>query len=351
MEVRKKVLMKMNSCYAVNVINRNGEKLCVAAPDDHGAARAVNIESYREEILWKEPSGTMGFAPLGNNGEFLAIQNFFPVFDSKHSVLVKGKYMEGIGWVIRPFLHVPYMHRVDVLHKNGKNYLIICTLCSGKESIDDWSEPGRVFVGVLPEAMKDTGEYIYEEIELECILKGQVKNHGYFKLKEPDGEVALISSENGMYEIRPPETQSREWKITKLLENPTGDVAACDIDQDGCMEYLIITPFHGTAFSIYKRVGNEMKLVWQLGTGVRFGHVAWAGEIMGKPAFIGGCREGDASLLLIQYDKNYKEGYKVTVIDRGQGPANICVLNEDHKDVVFAANGAVGETAAYELLW
>lgn len=349
MKIRKKVLMKMNSCYAVNVINRNGEKLCLAAPDDHGAAKAVNIESYREEIVWKEPSGTMGFVPL-NDGEFLSIQNFFPVFDSKHSVLVKGKYVEGVGWVIRPFLHIPYMHRADILHKNGKNYLIICTLCSGKKSVDDWSDPGKVFVGILPEDAKDTEENIYEEIELECVLEGQVKNHGYFKVKDRDGEAALVSSENGMFEIRPPETTSGEWKITKLLANPTGDVAVCDIDQDGCMEYLVVTPFHGTALSIYKRVGNEMEIVWQKDAGIRFGHVAWAGEIMGKPAFIGGCREGDASLLLIRYDENAEGKYKVTIIDEGQGPANICVLHENGKDTIFTANGSVGEVTAYEIL-
>lgn len=349
MEIRKSVLLKMDSCYAVNVMNRNGEKLCVAAPDDHGAAKAVSIVSRREEILWKEPSGTMGFVPLGSNGEFLAIQNFFPVFDSKHTVLVKGKYVEGTGWVIRPFLHIPYMHRADVLRKNGKNYLIICTLCSGKESVDDWSDPGKVLVGVLPKDVENTAENICEEIELECILEGQVKNHGYFKLKGKDGETVLVSSDSGMFEIRPPETLSEEWKITKLLEYPTGDVAACDIDQDGCMEYLIITPFHGTAFSIYKRIENEMKQIWKLDAGIKFGHVVWAGEIMGKPAFIGGCREGDASLLLIQYDKNHEEGYRITVIDEGQGPANICVLRENGKDIVFAANGAVGEVAVYEL--
>ncbi len=378
MEIRKRILMKMDSCYAVSIINRNGEKLCVAAPDTHGAAKAVvlkhnreeRISSFpvlcaecREELLWREPSGTMGFVPLGDNGEFLAVQNFFPVFDSKHAVLVKGKFADEIGWIIRPFLHIPYMHRIDILCRNERRYLIICTLCSGKESADDWSQPGQVLVGVLPEDIEGIEN---KNIEMSCILEGQVKNHGYFKMKEyekDDGQVdydscaafdiALIASENGLFEIRPPREADGEWEINQLTKQPAGDVAACDIDQDDCMEYLIITPFHGSSFSICKRIENEIRQVWKMEEDIRFGHVAWAGRIHGKPAFICGCREKEASLVLIIYDKEREEDdeyrYKSAVIDKGQGPANICVLNEDGKDLVIAANAVAGEVAAYEI--
>ncbi len=342
--------MKMDSCYAVNVIRRNDKWLCLAAPDDHGAAKAITMDDNMEtctsnttdaeEIIWKEPSGTMAFIPLENAGEFIAIQNFFPTFDSKHTVLVKGQYINEVGWVIRPFLHVPYIHRVDVLHKDGINYLIICTLCSGKKSIDDWANPGKVLVGILPDDVN-------EEIELKCILEQQVKNHGYFKLKN-EGYV-LVASEDGVFEIKPPASPAGEWKVNRLLQLAAGDIAACDIDRDGFMEYFVITPFHGANYSIYKKIENKMELIWQYNTNVKFGHVAWAGKILGNPAFICGCREAGAALLCVTYDEKCEDKFKVTYIDGGQGPANICVLNEDGKDIVIATNTISGEVVAYEI--
>ena len=44
----------------------------------------------------------------------------------------------------------------------------------------------------------------------------------------------------------------------------------------------------------------------------------------------------------------YKDGaFVMKVIDRGVGPANLCLVNEENRDLIIAANHTANEAAVY----
>jgi hypothetical protein len=86
MKISKHRLCEMPSCYAAAVIRRNGKTLFLLAPDAPGPCYAFDSGTFIPELVWEKPGGTMAMVAvpdgtgLGNPGEFLAIQRFFPGF-------------------------------------------------------------------------------------------------------------------------------------------------------------------------------------------------------------------------------------------------------------------------------
>ena len=46
---------------------------------------------------------------------------------------------------------MPYIHRFDIYHADGVNYFIGATIATTKQDKNDWSVPGRIYTGILPE--------------------------------------------------------------------------------------------------------------------------------------------------------------------------------------------------------
>mgnify|MGYP001110624548 FL=1 len=68
------------------------------------------------------------------------------------------------------------------------------------------------------------------------------------------------------------------------------------------------------------------------------------GTLRGVPTFLAGVRRKDAELFYVQY----KDGaFVMKVIDRGVGPANLCLVNEENRDLIIAANHTANEAAVY----
>jgi hypothetical protein len=138
-----------------------------------------------------------------------------------------------------------------------------------------------------------------------------------------------------------------EWLSDKILEIPTGDVVLNDLDGDGQEEILAIQPFHGDTACVYKRTGREWAPVWR--ATLDFGHVAWAGEIRGRKSLILGSRAGKKELSLYLLKDASRWEFDRIILDEGKGAANIAVVNEADRDLVFASNVAAGEVALYEI--
>lgn len=343
MQTNQKELVKMNSCYAVGSIELLGKEHYIAAPDSHGRAVIVDSEKYEVESIWQEPSGTMSFVNIpGRDGEFLTVQNFFPGYDSRHTILAWCKKHHEAGWIIKPIIHIPYIHRFDIFQVGNINYLIVCTLCTNKDTEEDWSSPGEIWGGILPE-----NPDIAPEIEV--IFNKLTKNHGYCKVKTKEIDYALVGCQNGILEIYPPDSRVNSWRVEQIACFPVSDVAVCDIDNDGELEYMTIEPFHGDRFIIYKRSGNDFTKIWEYSEGVKFGHVVWGGIILGTPMFIGGYREGNAELFSVFMNPRHPDKFEKLVMDRGKGPANIHVIHGKDKESILVANHKAGELTLYEL--
>ena len=107
---------------------------------------------------------------------------------------------------------------------------------------------------------------------------------------------------------------------------------------------MTIEPFHGTEIHIYKKLEGSYQRVYTYENEIDFAHTLVGGTLRGVPTFLAGVRRRDAELFYVQY----KDGAFVTKeIDRGVGPANLCLVKEEARDLIVAANHTANEAAVY----
>jgi len=109
-------------------------------------------------------------------------------------------------------------------------------------------------------------------------------------------------------------------------------------------ELLTIEAFHGNQAKIYKKQGNRYEAIWEYSGEIEFGHVAWGGKLKDQPLFICGYRAGKKELFEIRYQQGE---FKTQLIDSGQGPSNIHVLQHNGQDIILAANRENNEAVIY----
>ncbi|MDD4698872.1 MAG: hypothetical protein PHV07_01270 [Oscillospiraceae bacterium] len=341
MKFIKEKRVEMFRCYAASKITYNRQTCPLFATEGEGECCFFSGENYEDKhTIWTEPGGTMSVVEIpGKQGEFLAVQNFFPTFQSENATIVWGKSENGDKWAIRTVLKLPYIHRFDILVANGVNYFLGATLCTSKKEKEDWSDPGKLYACKLP----DTPD---EPFHLEVIMEGLNKNHGYSHVVWNGENAGIVTCESGVFLILPPAGEKPNWRIEQLLDEPTSDVAALDIDCDGELELATISPFHGNTLAIYKKIDGSYKKVYQYPVIEDFYHVIKACTLRGVPTFIGGCRRGDKELFFVQWNKE-TASFVSQVIDSGVGPSNVDIINLIDKDVIVSANREIGQGVLY----
>jgi hypothetical protein len=342
MKFEKILSRPMERCYAVGAVEVDQRIRVLFATEGQGKCRQFFTDGTEGKTVWFGPGGTMCFVPVpGKNGDFLAVQNFFPTFDSKHAVIVWCTPSEDGSWQVKTILNLPYVHRFDILRAGGVNYFVGCTLCTSKADQNDWSDPGKIWVGRLPDSPE-------EEIQVEPLVEGLLKNHGYCHVSggEQKGDYGLVTSENGVLRLEPPKAWGDKWKVTPLTDRPTGDVAVWDLYGDGRREYLMIHPFHGDSFALYEEEDGGLRQVWQYEKEVDFGHTVQGGVLCGKNCFLLGYRKKAAELVCLTYENG---AFRTQVIEAGGGPSNVWVFHENGRDYVACANRMIGEAALYQV--
>lgn len=338
MKIEKKPLTKLHRCYATSSTVIDGEEKILFATEGEGAAYMYSGDEFTQSTVWDGPGGTMSMVQVpGMNGDFLAVQNFFPTFQSEKATIVWAHPEADGSWSVKTILDLPYVHRFDILSAGGVNYFIGCTLCTSKKDKEDWSDPGKIYVGVLPEDLN-------QPIELKVIKEGMVKNHGYSRAVWNGMTAGMVTCDSGVFAVMPPQTPGDGWAIETVLERPVSDIAVGDIDGDGVDELITIEPFHGNAFIISKKTANGYEKVYEYPEEMEFGHVVWAGKLRGVPTVIGGQRRHAKDLFYIQYiDGEYVK----TTIETDIGPSNVAVLNGKERDIIISANREIGEAVLY----
>jgi hypothetical protein len=283
----------------------------------------------------------MSIIPLpGKNGAFLAVRKFWPTFNSAEAEIVWVTPNGKNDWIIEPFISLPYVHRFDIISVGGRDYFVAATLCSSKKSPDDWSDPGKVYVGEIPDSPR-------RGIELSVIKDGLVKNHGWTKTSLDGRPCGIVTCDSGAYAVFPPQTTSEGWKIELLMSQPISDIAVVDIDGDGEDEFATIEPFHGEIFRIYKKSGNDFSVLYEYPKAMSFGHVVWGGNLCGRFAVIGGYRREGAELFVVTCEDAARGLFQTQTIDCGMGPSNIHVFRDGDRDVILAANRETNSAAVY----
>ncbi|MGN0995300.1 MAG: hypothetical protein ACI4PG_00180, partial [Candidatus Ventricola sp.] len=166
----KRVLAPLEKCYAVNAFELGGRLKYLFASEVNAPCLCIDAETLERDIVWSQGGGTMGMVPVGDAGDtFLAIQNFFPPFAAAQAKLVCVRATAD-GFETKDFLYMPYLHRFGVLRRGGRQFLVLSTLCRSKQSKDDWTQPGGVYV-LNPEE---------PQARPRPVLEGQFHNHGFF---------------------------------------------------------------------------------------------------------------------------------------------------------------------------
>ena len=338
MRFQKHHLCHLPFCYAVGAVSVRGHTKYIFATDDQGPCYAIDPQTGQRETVWEGPGGTMSIVPLPNReGTFLASQNFMPGFSAAHAKIVMVSPCPDGTWKVVPWLDLPYVHRFDILERNGYFYFLGCTLSSTKQEQARWDEPGALIVApISPEFDPPTN--------LTTIASGMSRNHGYFRLQRPQYTQAYTACDQGVFQITPPEDPSGNWNICQLLNVPASDVAVVDLDGDGQEELATIEPFHGSSFVIYHKQNDHYQETYRYPYPAPFLHALWGGFLQGNPVFLAGCRDGTRELFLIQQEK---DGPRAHIIETGYGPSNVAVLPGQHQDIILIANRQCHEGAYF----
>lgn len=340
MRIEKRFLAELNRCYSANSIVVDGETRILLATEGEGPCLAWTGADYRaSHTVWEGPGGTMSIVPIpGTNGEFLAVQKFFKMFQWEEAKVVHVRPLDTGGYAVSDVLHLPYIHRFDLLTVGDRHYFLGCTLATSKDSKEDWSDPGKLWVGEY------TGP---GPLQVQVLKEGLTQNHGYSRLTRDGQPSGLVTCQQGAFEVTPPAQPGGEWSVRQLMDWPISDISAVDIDGDGELEFATIEPFHGSHFRVYKRIDGTFRRVFEHPEVSEFYHVVVGTTLAGNPVFIGGCRRGKQQLFYVRAVGTSPLELRAEVIEEGVGPSNIHVLHEADRDILVSANREKAEAALY----
>ncbi|NBI89119.1 hypothetical protein D3Z45_00600 [Lachnospiraceae bacterium] len=343
--MEKRVLAQLEKCYAVAPLYYEGSLHILVAAEKKDRCILFDGDGNEKATVWEGPGGVMTMVQIpGKDGQFLATHRFYSPNDGKEAGIVSAVPDGKGGWEIRSLVPLPFVHRFDILSSGGEKYLIACTIKSGHQYKDDWSMPGKVYGARLPEDISAYHEG--NPLQLEVIKDGMLKNHGYCKVEKEGNEAALICSENGIFLFYPPKTPDGQWEIHQLLDTPASDAVMIDLDGDGEDELFVLSPFHGSEISIYRKSEEGYRKVYAYPEQAEFLHAIWGGKINGKATVVAGYRRGAKRLLAFTWDEN-KQGYMFHTLDEDCGPANVYGYSYHGKDRLVCANRETDEVAMY----
>lgn len=343
MKVKKQVIGNLEKCYSLAKLHYHGKDHILVAAEKQNSCYLYDLDGNFEETIWEGPGGVMTMVQVpGTDGQFLATRKFYSPNDSKEASLVIVTPQGKNDWEVRTLAKLPFVHRFDILTREGRNYLIACTLKSGHEYKDDWRSPGKVYAAKLPEDL--SGYDDNHPLSLTVIQEDMTRNHGYYRKGE---EAAVISCEQGVYLFRAPKDPEESWEINRLLSEPASDAVLLDLDEDGREELAVISPFHGDTFSIYKEWNGSFEKIYTYPQKLEFLHAIYGGQLCGRPGLVIGHRKGVRFLLALWSDK--RGGYQKQILDYGRGAANVLHYQWKGREYLVAANRETDEIARYEL--
>jgi hypothetical protein len=340
MNIEKQFLVTLNRCYSATHIQVDGQTRVLLATEGEGQCLAWAGPGYdAAQEVWAGPGGTMSMVPIpGTNGEFLAVQKFFKMFQWEEAKLVHVKPLADGSYAVTDVLHLPYIHRFDLVPVGERLYFIGCTLATTKESREDWSSPGKIFVGEY------TGP---GPLQVQVLKDGLTQNHGFSRLEREGRVTSLVTCQQGAFEVTPPQTPGADWQVRQFMDWPISDIAAIDIDGDGELEFATIEAFHGSYYRVYKQAGGQWQKIYEHPEVSEFYHVVTGTTLAGNPVFLGGCRRGKQQLFYVHALPGTPLQLKAEVIEEGVGPSNVHMLHEAGRDIIVSANREKAEAALY----
>lgn len=336
----KETLAELNMGYCISMMQINGRTYCITASEDRdGEILLIDVVTKSVQKIVGLAGGVMSIVPVPEEpATFLAIQRFYPIFDSKEAEIVCCRLDTLEGAVLQAQVEtvtkMPYVHRIALTGKPGARKIVAAALCCKKDFIDDWSS-----AGIVKEYLLDGQLCCIDE---RLLLEGIHKNHGMY-LYEKDGQsLTLVAGEEGVWSI------DCDGNTEKLFDEPVSDLCMYDLDGDGEDEMICIAPFHGNCLKVMKRTAGKWDCIYE--SPVDFGHAVWCGPCGDAVVILSCSRGGDRCTRL------YRLGWKgdaMTVdtedVDQDVGASNIAVDIQKTGLILYASNHGINETARYTI--
>ena len=347
MKVEKKVISNLEKCYAIAPLQYHGEPHFLVAAEKKERCLLFDLDGNEKDVVWREPGGVMTMAQVpGSTGQFLATQKFYSPNEAAEAKIAVVTPIEKGNWEIRTLVDLPFVHRFDVLVRNGVKYLIACTVKSACEYDEDWRSPGKVYAAILPDDLSGFDDA--HQLPLTVVKDNLTKNHGYYRTEENGVPCCIISTDNGVFLFTPPESPEGKWTIKELISDAASDAVLVDFDGDGERELAVLAPFHGDTIRFYKKKDGVFELEYEFEEKREFLHSIYGGMLAGKPVFVTGHRKGQRDLMMFSYNKE-KGTYEMEYIDRDCGSANVYHYVKDGEDMLVSTNREIDEAALYTI--
>ena len=339
-------LGEIEKCYSTLGMEIEGKPQLFFGGEGVGFVCAYSGENFdRCDVIWEGGGGTMSIVPMpGHEGWLLASRGFRSMVDCGGSTIEIIRRKDG-KFSHEPIATVDYLHRFDtLLAPDGTRYIIAASLHSGKENNEDWSTPGYLYAGVLPEDVESSFT-----VEMTRLPGELYMNHGFCKAQWKGRDAAFISSREGLFVVLPPEKPESDWCAELLLPFPVSDIAIADVDGDGEMEIAALLPFHGDQFKIYHREkgAGAYQEVYSHISKNDFYHAIISGKIQGERLFAVGARGGAGEVFLVRWDAKDK-AYVSQLVESGPGCSNLSLLNTEDGDLLLSANRTTDTASVYK---
>jgi len=336
MKFTKTVIHALSMPYAVGTFSagRGGSPpSVVCATEDHGPAIITDPPYRTARELCPGPGGCMAVLEDPERPtDLYSIMGCFVGYKFQGGGIYR---IRGAGPIQR-VADLPFAHRIGIVRRAGRRYLLAANIAEDKKEPADWSRPGAVHAAEMggPDA----------PLHLTPILPGITRNHGLLVCRFEDRPSVLISGAQGLFCLDL-ESNGASWPSRQVLSQEISEMALADLDDDGRDELVTIEPFHGSALRAYRRTGGGWSVFWE--AEVSFGHCVLAGAFQRRPSVLVSSRTGSRDLLLYQFSAAAPSKPDRVVVEAGAASANMLMLPVDGVDRVFSANQGAGELVMY----
>lgn len=381
MNIQKHALAKLRSVYSITIVpgtEVGGIPSFLAGSEGNSELLYFESPGFKPRVIAREPGGYISLVPMEHGGRHhvIASTQFKPGFNAASSdiriyPLDRGEMPAGAI-----VADLPYAHRLVLLQRNGKKYLLGSTLCAAKADEDDWSQPGGVLAAEVP------ADFSIERHNrpgggparwpMRHVFSGMNKNHGFDFAVLGSGANAregyLVSAKEGLFFLQIPANAGADgaagmmgaWQAERISRFECSDAFAYDWDGDGEAEIFSISPFHGNVLAMHKRRaphatrfpvdGDAAWLRSVIHSDLAFGHVVWAGNFLARPGLLAGSRDGRRELRLYRAAADGGVDLKYSIIDEGIGPSQMEVVEcSPGRMVLYVAAHGVDEVRVYEV--
>ena len=348
MKITSRTLTRLERGYSIALLPAPAGQApgLLAGSEGEDALLLLDAPNFSPKVISRSPGGYISICPLEHAGKrwVVAATMFKPGFNGTQSA-IRLYPLDGPECPPSTLItDLPYTHRVTMLKHQGRQWLLASTLCAAKKDKDDWTQPGGIHLAEMPADPT-------QPWKRRLIVPGLNKNHGmdYAELGRARRPGYLLSCMEGLFFMPLPENPDGAWPVEKISGEENSDAFAFDWDGDGVPEVFSISPFHGHVLAMHKETagGWERRLIHD---DLSFGHIVWAGRLLGGPALLAGSRRDRRELRLYRPSRDGGIDPHYQLIAEGIGPSQLNVVAlSDRRALLYTAAHGVDEVRIYEL--